>query len=175
MLALLAATAALFAAHEGRNRDITLAAGIMVGMGTAGLLLAPLYLGLVIKRNGVWHLLLATLIGATVAIFLPWTPPTASLPNLSALAISHPQSWALVAAASVGGSAWLTARASVLMPAALFAEARTGAMLLVVLLPLPIGVSGFALVLLVWPLPAPSRLHAANDDAVHRRTIRLAA
>ena len=60
-------------------------------------------------------------------------------------------------------------------PGALIAEARLGAILLACVLPLPIGVLGVVLTLAALPLPARPRLQAANDNVVHRRTVRLAA
>ncbi len=84
-LALLAITAALFAAHERRHRDMVIAAALGVALSPAGLLLAPLCLGLAIGRGAIRHLPVAAVIGLLVATRLPWTAPAAQLPNLALL------------------------------------------------------------------------------------------
>ncbi|GEM71378.1 hypothetical protein SAQ01S_11440 [Sphingomonas aquatilis NBRC 16722] len=174
-LALLAITAALFAAHERRHRDMLIAAALSVALSPAGLLLAPLCLGLAIGRGAIRHLPVAAIIGLLVATRLPWTTPAAQLPNLALLPAAWPASLALVAAIGVGTSAWLAARGTITRPAALFAEARLGIVVLAMLLPLPPGVLGFVVMILALPLPTPVRCQAANDNVVVRRPIRLAA
>lgn len=174
-LALLAITAALFAAHERRHRDMVIAAALGVALSPAGLLLAPLCLGLAIGRGAIRHLPVAAVIGLLVATRLPWTVPAAQLPNLALLPAAWPASLALVAAIGVGASAWLAARGSITRPATLFAEARLGIVVLAMLLPLPPGVLGFVVMILALPLSTPVRCHAANDNVVVRRPIRLAA
>lgn len=175
MLALLAAAAALFAAQEGRSRDMLIAAGLAGGLAPAGLLLAPLCIGLAFRRRAAGDLPVAIGIAALVAYALPWTRPVAALPNLAMIAETVPSSLALVAAIGVGIAAWLGARASILPAGDVFAEARLGALLLATVLPLPLGALGFVLMLAALPLPSPRRLHAANDNIVVRRTVRLAA
>lgn len=174
-LALLATTAALFAAHERRDRDMLVVAAMGAAMSPAGLLLAPLFLGVAIGRGAGRHLPLAGVVGMLVALQLPWTAPTVQLPNLASLPLAWPASIVLVAALGIGVAAWLAARASVLPPRALFAEARLGALLLAAVLPLPPGVLGFVVMVAALPLPATVRLQAANDNVVVRRPVRLAA
>jgi hypothetical protein len=155
-LALLAITAALVAAHERRHRDMAIAAALGVALSPAGLLLAPLCLGLAIGRGAVRHLPVAAVIGLLVATRLPWTTPTAQLPNLATLPAAWPASLALVAAIGVGASAWLAARGSITRPVALFAEARLGIVVLAMLLPLPPGVLSFVVMILALPCRPPS-------------------
>ena len=182
-LALLASGAALFAAHERRTRDMIVAAGIGAALAPSGLLLAPLCLGLTIGRRGARHLPLAALAATITTVATPWAPPVPTLPNL-AYAASAPASaasaWpgvhALVVAIGIGAGAWLCARASILRPRALFAEARLGAALLAALLPLPVGLAGVVLLIAFVGVPGRAPLPPANDNvAFHRRTIRLAA
>ena len=175
-LALLASAAALFAGHERRDRDMIVAAALAAGLAPAGWLLAPLWLGSAICRaRARRHLPVAALAGAMVSLMLPWPTPDAALPNLALLGSLLPATFALVVALGVGLAAWLGTRASVSPPGALFAEARLGAILLAAVLPLPSGVLGFVLILAAMPLPSPSRLRAANDNLILRRTVRLAA
>ncbi len=175
MLALLAAAAALSAAHDGRNRDMLVAAGLAAGLAPAGLLLAPLCIGLAIRRRAARHLPVALIVGLLTASALPWSRPIPALPNLALVAQTLPSSLALVAPLGIGIAAWLGARATARPPGGTFAEARLGALLLATVLPLPPGVLGFVLMLAALPLPAPRRLHAANDNSVVRRVVRLAA
>jgi hypothetical protein len=174
-LALLAITAALFAAHERRHRDMAIAAALSVALSPAGLLLAPLCLGLSINRGAIRYLPVAAVTGLLVATQLPWATPAAQLPNLAMLPAAWPASLALVAAIGVGASAWLAARGTVARPAALFAEARLGIVVLAMLLPLPPGVLGFVVMIVALPFQTPVRCQAANDNIVVRRAIRLAA
>lgn len=174
-LALLATAAALFAAHERRDRDMLLATGLAIGLAPAGLLFAPLCIGLAIRRKAARDLPIAA--GATLltGFVLPWPPIAPTLPNLALLTSALPSSLALIVAFGIGMAAWLGARALVLPAGGVFAEARLGALLLAAVLPLPIGALGFVLMLAALPLPAPPRLHAANDNVALRRTVRLAA
>lgn len=174
-LALLASTAALFAGHERRDRDMLAAAGLAAGLAPAGMLLAPLFVGLAVRRQAARYLPMALLIGLAVNHLLAWPEPAAAVPNLAALAALIPGSLALVVATGIGVAAWLGARASILTPTALFREARLGVVLLAIVLPLPVGALGFVLMFAALPLPSPPRLMAANDNLVLRRTIRLAA
>lgn len=175
-LALLASAAALFAAHDHRDRDMIVAAGLAAGLAPAGWVLAPLWLGWAIRRPSVRrHVPLGALAAALACVMLPWSAPATTLPNLAALAVAMPTTWALVIAASVGCAAWLFARASTLTRPALFTEARLGAILLAALLPLPLGVLGFALVLAALPIPVARHGHAANDNMMLQRTTRRAA
>ena len=174
-LALLSITAALVAAHERRHRDMVIAAALGVALSPAGLLLAPLCLGLAVGRGAIRHIPLAAVTGLLVFTRLPWTAPTVQLPNLALLPAAWPASLALVAAIGVGASAWLAARGSITRPTALFAEARLGIFVLAMLLPLPPGVLGFVVMILALPLPTPNRCQAANDNVVVRRPIRLVA
>lgn len=174
-LALLASVAALCAAQERRTRDMIVAAGLALGLAPAGLLLAPLCVGVAIRRGAARHLPIAALVAILVSRALPWPAPVPTLPNLAALAALHPDMLALVAAIGIGTAAWLCARASTLMPGALLAEARLGGVLLACVVPLPMGALGIVLMLAALPLPARPPLSAANDNAALRRTVRLAA
>ena len=174
-LALFATVAALVAAGERRDRDMLLAAGLAAGLAPAGLLLAPLCLGLAFRRGVVRHLPGAGLAGAAIATMLPWAAPVATLPNLAALAMHVPASLALVVAIGTGLAAWLAARAASLPTTtpALFAEARLGMLVLASALPLPPGAIGVLLLVATLPLPAPPR--AANDNCTRRIPVRLTA
>lgn len=175
-LALAAGAAALLAGHDRRDRDMVAAGGLAMGLAPAGWLLAPLMLGMAMGRaTARRHLPLGLTIATLAWVALPWTTTSVGLPNLAALAQAFPSLLALVVALGVGVAAWLTARASVVAPAALFVEARLGVILLAGLLPLPVGVTAFVLLMAILPLPTPPRLTAANDNAVYRPTIRLAA
>jgi hypothetical protein len=174
-LALLASTAALFAGHERRDRDMLAAAGLAAGLAPAGMLLAPLFVGLAVRRQAVRYLPLALLIGLAGSHLLPWPGLPATLPNLAALVTMMPESLALVVAAGIGVAAWLGARASMLAPATLFHEARLGVVVLAIIWPLPIGALAFVLMFAALPLPSPPRRMAANDNIALRRAIRLAA
>jgi len=175
MLALLATAATLFAAREGRNRDMLVAAGLAAGLAPAGLLLAPLCVGLAFRRHVAGYLPVAIGFAVLVAWNLPWTRPGPALFNLSTIADLVPPSLAPITAIGAGIAACLGARASTLPAGGEFAEARLGALLLAGVLPLPLGALGFILMLAVLPLPSPRQLHAANDNVVVRRTVRLAA
>jgi hypothetical protein len=175
-LALLASAASLFAAQERRPYDMIAAAGIAAGLAPAGLLLAPLCLGLAIRQGAARQLPLATIAAALVHWALPWSIPGPTLPNLATVAVVCPDVAALIAAIGIGTAAWLAARASIAMPGDILIEARWGAILLAGVLPLPIGALGVVLVLAALPLPSRPRRHAANDNsALPRRRMRLAA
>ncbi|GAA0669366.1 hypothetical protein FHT00_000442 [Sphingomonas insulae] len=174
-LALFASVAALCAAQERRTQDMILATGLAVGLAPAGLLLAPLCVGIAIRRGAARTLPIGASVAIVVSRLLPWPTLAPTLPNLAAWALVRPDALALVAAIGIGMAAWLGARASTPMPGALLAEARLGVVLLACVLPLPLGVLGIVVVLAALPLPARPRLQAANDNRVLRRTVRLAA
>ncbi|MCP3735395.1 hypothetical protein M9979_10995 [Sphingomonas sp. RP10(2022)] len=175
MLALLASVAALCAAHERRTRDMLIAAGLSVGLAPVGLLLAPLCAGLAIRQRGARHMPVAVLAAALVAFALPWSAPLATLPNLATLAGTWPASLGLIVAFGAGIAAWIGARASILPPGALFAEARLATLMLAAFVPLPVGAIGFIVMIVALPLPAAPCLRAANDNAAYRRIVGLAA
>lgn len=174
-IALFAMTAAVFAAHERRDRDMLVAATLGAATSSAALLLAPLVLGLAIGRGAARHLPLSLAMGAAVAWLAPWSPPAVPLPNLATLTVATPTMLGLWVAPAAGIGAWLVARASVAAHGAVFAEARLGTLLLAALLPLPLDTLGFVILIAALPLPEPRRLHAANDNLASRRTIHLAA
>lgn len=174
--ALLALVVALVAAHDRRYRAMLAAAGLAVGLSSAGLLLAPLLIGWPIARGAARHLPIAALAAAAAWLASPWHAPSTGLPNLAAIAILFPHSVALVVALGAGSAAWLAARAAVAAPADLMREARLGALVLAALLPLPAGALGFVAVLALMPVAALPARSAANDNLpVRRVTIRLAA
>lgn len=174
-LALFATTAALFAAHERRCRDMLVAAAIGSALSPAGLLLAPLFLGLAFNLRGTRHLPVAALVATLVALQTSWSLPLVPLPNLAILPNAWPVSLALVVAGGPGVAAWLAARASAAPRAMLFAEARLGTLLMAACLPLPPGALAFVAMIAALPLPAPALPRAANDNSLGRRVIRLAA
>lgn len=175
-LALLASMAAVRAGHEGRNRAMIVAAGLAAGLGPAGWLLMPLCTGLAIRRQALRHLPVALLVGAAAHLALPWSSAATPLPNLAVVASALPDSLALIVGLGAGTAAWLGARACMLSPPAMFAEARLGVALMAALLPLPLGILALVVALAALPLPAGRRRRAANDNAVVRRQpIRLAA
>lgn len=175
-LALFASAAALFAAQERRPYDMIAAAGIAAGLAPAGLLLAPLCLGVSIRQGAARRLPLAAVAAMLVHSALPWSVPMPTLPNLAMIAATYPDALALIAAIGTGTGAWLAARASIAMPGDILTEAKWGAILLAGVLPLPVGALGAVLILAALPLPSRPRLHAANDNiALPRRRVRLAA
>lgn len=175
-LALLAGVTALFAAQERRPHDMIAAAGIAAGLAPAGLLLAPLCLGLAIRQGAARQLPLAGIAAMLVQWALPWSIPEPTLPNLATVAVACPDAFALIAAIGIGTGAWLTARASIAMPGGILTEAKWGAILLAGVLPLPIGTLGVVLILAALPRRSRPARHAANDNiALPRRRVRLAA
>jgi len=175
MVALLASVAAMVAGHDRRERDMLVAAGIAAGLAPVGLLVTPLAIGLAIGRGEARHLPLGGLIALTAWVALPWAPVAPALPNLALLATEAPTTLALVVAIGFGTAMWLGARATTTPASALFVEARLGVTVLAAILPLPLGCLGFVLMLAALPLPAVRPKRAANDNAVARRIVRLAA
>ena len=174
-LALLASIAALCAAHERRNGVMIVAAGLAAGLAPAGFLLAPLCLGLAIKRRAIRLLPYAAVTAALANFALPLPTPAPPLPNLAAVVATYPDTLALIAAVGIGIAAWLAARASVSTPSVLMHEARLGAILMAGVLPLPMSALGIVLMLAVLHLPKRPRLDAANDNVLGQRTIPVAA
>lgn len=174
-LALLASVAALCAAHEKRTGAMIVAAGLAAGLAPAGLLLAPLWLGLAIQRRAVRLLPNAAVTAALANLALPWPTPVLTLPNLAKVAAAYPDASPLIATIGIGMAAWLAARASVSTSGVLWSEARLGAILMASVLPLPVSALGIVVMLAALPQPRRPLLDAANDNVVGRRTIRLAA
>ncbi len=170
-LALLASVAALIGAQERRDRDMIVAVALAAGLAPAGWLLVPLCAGLAIRRGATRHLCYAPIVGTAVLRLLPWPDTAVTLPNLAAVVAVAPAMLALVAAFGLGAAAWLGARASILPPAGVLAEARFGAILLASVLPLPLSALCFVLTFAALPLPSPPRLRAANDNVVLRRAL----
>ena len=110
----LAGCAAVVAAGERRTHAMLLAAGVSLGLGVGGLLLLPALLGVAIARRGGMSIATGGLIAIATRLALGTWSTGATIPTLLSLVLRWPDLLGLLAAISIGFSAWIAARATTL-------------------------------------------------------------
>ncbi|MDQ2893982.1 MAG: hypothetical protein M3R64_12975 [Pseudomonadota bacterium] len=174
----LALCGALVAALDRRHGAMLAALGIAIGLGAAGLLLAPLIIGVTIRRRA-WRALPLVPItgGATWLTVGPWsTGPT--LPTLAAAVSEWPSLFAMGVAAGVAFATWIAADASS-AGASIIGRKRFVLIALLggaLFVPTPVAALSLPLLLVVATESTGRPRHrAANDNQPVRRIGRLAA
>ena len=108
----LALAASLVAAIEGRPSAMLAATGVSIGLAPGGLILAPLMLGLAIRRRAACRLAVIPLAAAATWTATGGWTRAATLPSLYELALARVDLGALILAVGVGFAAWTAAAAS---------------------------------------------------------------
>ena len=108
----LALAASLIAAIEGRSRAMLAATGIAVGLSSGGMILAPLIVGVVIRRRAGRMLPILPLVAVATWFAIGGWSRSGTLPSLYDLALSRIDLSALIFAAVAGTMSFIAAEAS---------------------------------------------------------------
>jgi hypothetical protein len=166
----IALAAGLTAAFTRRWTAMAIAAGVAGGLSPAGLILAPLAIGLSIRVRSVRLPVLGIGAGAVVATTVGWRA-TASLPSLLDVAIAHPGVAGLVVATGAGLAGWVAATAT--RPGALAAGGVAGTLALAAFVPMPPVTLALAAMAIMTCYRRPARrTPAANDNSLMRPAMR---
>lgn len=163
----------LTAAFTRRWTAMAIAAGVAGGLSPAGLILAPLAIGLSIRVRSVRLPVLGIGVGAVVATTVGWrataSPP--SLPSLLDVAIAHPGVAGLVVATGAGLAGWVAATAT--RPGTLAAGGVAGTLALAAFAPMPpVTLALAAMAIMTCYRRPPRQTPAANDNSLMRPAMR---